>query len=291
MIQRIEKLAYLLILILPFSLIIGSAIPDISISLIGLFFLSLLFFKKQFQDIYTHQWILVSILFWFFLIVISLFSQNKYLAYADAIIFLRILFIPIFIYVWILKDENRIKQLTLVIFFAVVFVCLDTIYQFLNYDPLNGFGKDLFGNLPDFYGRLTGPFTELVPGAYVSKFSFIGLVFIFLFFKNIKIQKVSIIIYLTLVGLVTYISGERMALATFLLGICLLIFFFQKRRITFLISIIFIFSSIFFVNNTHPIYNDYTVIKSTPYHLGLSVEKYYECNNANEKECKKISTR
>ena len=128
MIQRIEKLAYLLILILPFSLIIGSAIPDISISLIGLFFLSLLFFKKKYQDIYTHQWILVSILFWFFLIVISLFSQNKYLAFGDAIIFLRILFIPIFIYVWILKDENRIKQLTLVIFLAVVFVCLDTIY-------------------------------------------------------------------------------------------------------------------------------------------------------------------
>ena len=33
-----------------------------------------------------------------FILFISFFSQNKYLAYRDAVIFIRILFIPIFIY-------------------------------------------------------------------------------------------------------------------------------------------------------------------------------------------------
>ena len=107
----------------------------------------------------------------------------------------------------------------------MLFVCLDTIYQFTNYDPINGFGKDIFGFTPDWYGRLTGPFKdELIPGAFVSKFSLIGLIFLFSFKKN-KYQKISITFYLALVGIVCYISGERMSLATFFLAIFILIFF------------------------------------------------------------------
>ena len=42
-------------------------------------------------------------------------------------------------------------------------------------------------------------------------------------------------------------------------------------------------------DRTHPIYNDYTILNSTPYHLGLSVEKHYKCNNdSNKKDCTKI---
>ena len=290
MINKIEKFAYLLILILPLSLIAGSAIPDISITLVGLYFLSLLFFKKRFLDIYTYKWLLISIFFWLFLIFISLFSENKYLAYRDAIIFIRILFIPIFIYFFVLNDENRIKQLALIVFLSVLFVCLDTIYQFTNYDPLSGFGKDIFGYIPEseFYGRLSGPFKDLVPGAYVSKFTLIGLVFIILHFKNKKLQKTLSIFYLTLAGFVTYISGERMALATFILGMSLLIIFFKNRRLTILISMILILISSFLANKIHPIYNDYSIIESTPYHLGLKIEKTYKCKDAQSNECKKI---
>ena len=167
MINKVEKFSFFLILILPFSLITGPAIPDISITLIGLCFLSLLFFNKQFSNIYTNHWVLISIFFWFFLIFISIFSENKYLAYRDAIIFIRILSIPIFIYFWILNEEYRIKLLTLTVCLAVIFVCLDTIYQFTNYDPAVGFGKDILGFIPksEFYGRLSGPFENLVPGA------------------------------------------------------------------------------------------------------------------------------
>ena len=110
MINRIENLAYLLILFLPLSLITGNAFPDISITFVGLIFISLFFFKKKFPDLFTHKWILISFVFWFFLIFISLFSENKNLAYRDALIFIRITLIPIFIYIWILRDENRIKK-------------------------------------------------------------------------------------------------------------------------------------------------------------------------------------
>ena len=287
MIKIINKFSYLLILILPLSLITGPAIPDISITLVGLLFLILHFFNKQFIEIYKYKWVKISIIFWFFLIFINLFSENKYLAYREVFIFIRILLIPIIVYFWILNDETKIKNTTFIIFIAVIFVCLDSIYQFTNYEPLNGFGKDIFGYIPEFYGRLTGPFKDLIPGAYISKFSLFGMIFIFLYFRNVKLRNIIIIFYLSLVGFVTYISGERMALATYLLALSILFLFFKNKRSIFLISLILIFISIFFINKIHPIYNDYKIVSSTPYHLGLKIEKFYECNDNRNSTCNK----
>ena len=42
------------------------------------------------------------------------------------------------------------------------------------------------------------------------------------------------------------------------------------------------------INKTHPIYNDYKILESTPYHLGLKIEKEIKCKNNNQLQCKKI---
>ena len=41
-----------------------------------------------------------------------------------------------------------------------------------------------------------------------------------------------------------------------------------------------------FIKIVHPIYNDYKIIESTPYHLGLKVEKEYACDKNKEGKCK-----
>ena len=69
MINRIENIAYLLILILPLSLITGNAFPDISITFVGLIFICLYFFKKKFSDLFTHKWIIISFVFWLFFLL------------------------------------------------------------------------------------------------------------------------------------------------------------------------------------------------------------------------------
>ena len=46
--------------------------------------------------------------------------------------------------------------------------------------------------------------------------------------------------------------------------------------------------SIFLANKIHPIYNDYSIIKSSPFHLGLEIEKTYKCNSNSTNKCKKI---
>ena len=52
--------------------------------------------------------------------------------------------------------------------------------------------------------------------------------------KNKTKQNIASIAYLTLIGFVTFVSGERMAFATFSLGITFLIIFYQKKRVIFL---------------------------------------------------------
>ena len=71
-----------------------------------------------------------------------------------------------------------IKILFITIFASVVFVIFDCLYQFLNYDLFTGYGEDLFGYIPDNspHFRLTGPFEDLVPGSYISRFAFLGIV-------------------------------------------------------------------------------------------------------------------
>ena len=111
----------------------------------------------------------------------------------------------------------------------MVFVLFDTLFQFFNYSSEKGFQNDILGFSSNWYGRLTGPFgDELVPGAYVSKFGLLGYLF-FLFIKKTKYLNLLEILYLSLIGLVCFASGERMALATYFLALFFLLIFIKNK--------------------------------------------------------------
>ena len=95
-------------------------------------------------------------------------------------------------------------------------------------------------------------------------------------------------IYLSSILLVSYVSGERMAFATFLLGLLFLLTFLKGYRKSILFSLIIGTLLIFLVNYLHPFYNDFKVIESTEYHQGQKIEKFYQCENNVEKICSKI---
>mgnify|MGYP007000089044 CR=1 len=68
------------------------------------------------------------------------------------------------------KSDKIFIQLLILILLIVIFVCIDTLFQFFNYSSEFGFGRDLIGFRSNWYGRLTGPFgNELIPGSYISK--------------------------------------------------------------------------------------------------------------------------
>ena len=283
-----NKFFLLIFMFVPILLITGPALPDISITLCALFFLFNFIILKKDYNFFKDNFFLVSIIFWFSIIFISFFAFDKTRSFQDSLIFIRLLIIPTIGYFFFCENVNKIKKIITVIFICVVFVLIDTLFQFFNYNSEIGFQNDMLGFTSNWYGRLTGPFgDELVPGAYVSKFGLLGYLF-FLFIKKKKYLNFIEIAYLSLIGLVCFASGERMALATYFLALFFLLIFLKNKRFIFFSSISF---SVFLITITiifHPFYNDYKVINSTHLHQGLTIEKYFDCPEDTLKKCSKI---
>ena len=109
-----------LIVLLPFTLITGPAVPDISITITGIYFIFLFFYKKIIRQNIKNEIILYTIFFWILILIISFFSINKFHSLQEAIIFIRILIIPIFLSLWILENEKTLKKLITIIFYLSI---------------------------------------------------------------------------------------------------------------------------------------------------------------------------
>ncbi len=288
MILQSKNLFSYLFLLIPLFLITGPAIPDIVITLGVIFGIFYILYQKEYENFIKLNFFRISIIFWLSLILISFFSYNKTYSFQDSLIFIRILLIPFFCYFVFFRDNKFFERLLLVLFIIVVFVSIDTLYQFINYTSKDGFKEDLLGFKSNWYGRLTGPFgDELIPGSYLSKFGLFGFVFL-ISKKKLENNIIFQSLYLSIIILVCYVSGERMAFATFSLSLLLLLIFLDGFRKSIMSSILIGALFIFLANYLHPFYNDFNIIESTEYHQGQKIEKFFQCENNTEKICSKI---
>ena len=273
MINKIKNIYVFLFLFIPLFLITGPAIPDIIVSTGVLFGILFLIIKNKEILFFNNHLVITSAVFWVCLLFISFFAINKEKSFQDAFIFLRYLLIPICLYYLYFKNEKVLKYFFFIVFLLIIFVTVDTLFQFFNYSAENGFGSDLLGFKSNWYGRLTGPFgDELIPGSYLSKFGLIGYIYILM---NKKINQITFIhtLYLSSILLVCFLSGERMAFATFILALFGLFFFLRNYKIKILISIVIGLILILAIFKLHPFYNDYKVIESKEFHQGLKMKK------------------
>ena len=276
---------YILIALIPITLITGPAVPDLSLFVVCLIFIIYLY--KYNINLLSNNFSYYSLFFWICLLLLNLVSLNFYKSFGESFIFGRMLLLPIIMYLWLLKTNKLIKNVILIVLFANLIVLFDSIYQFLNYHPLNGFGDDIFSRKAEIYGRLSGPFLDMVPGSYIAKFFIFGFIGITILFDKKIIFLVISIIYLSLCGYLTFISGERMAAATFFLAMILSTTLLKNYRIIFIISSIICLAICYLTINLHDHYNNFKVIDSKPGHLGLTIEKFDpNCNQLSE--CKKL---
>ncbi len=288
MILQTERFFSYIFLLVPLFLITGPAVPDIVITASVIFSIFYCIFLKTNEEILKINFFIVSIIFWSSLLLISFFSYNKINSFQDSIIFIRFLIIPFSAYFIFFKNDKIFIRLLILILLLVVFVCIDTLFQFFNYSSEFGFGSDMLGFKSNWYGRLTGPFgDELIPGSYISKFGLVGYAYLILdkkFRTNVLIHS----IYLSLIFVVTYITGERMAFATYAMGLFILFIFLKSYRKPIFFSILLGLFALFITIQLHPFYNDFKVIESNEYHQGLKIEKFYECKENAEEICSKI---
>ena len=228
--------ASVLLILMPLALISGPFLPDLFIVLISLIFLFVFNKKRQLFSLKSN-FFTFFLIFYFYLILTSILSDNFYQSIKSSITYLRFGLFSLAIFFILNNKKNFIKYFYLMMCFTFIILIFDGYFQFIT-------GKNIFGFKsirPDRLGGLF--FDELILGSYLGKILPIFCTFYILNKKYFKKYYIFILILLTYV--LIFLSGERSAFFTttlylimvtpFLLGI-------KKTTILFLlITTIFVF--------------------------------------------------
>jgi O-antigen ligase len=246
-----QKIYDYFIILFPLAILLGPAIINIFLVLISIFFL---FHLKNNLKFFSNHWVVSFLFFWFYLIVISLISENILTSLQSSVSQIRFLLFVLF-FAFFFNLKKNINFFILIIHLILLFVCLDVNLQFLS-------GYDIFGYKSEAYsdsypafahwkndniqvGRLSGPFgTELIPGSFIAKLS-CPIIFYNLSRLNSvsKEKKFIIILFLFLLFEAVLITGERLSLI--IISCCFLASFFLYFKLKKIVIILLTFSLLF----------------------------------------------
>ena len=187
------KINYFLILILPISLLVGSAISNAIILIIGLLFIFDLYQRKNLVFFHDFNFYFLIIIY-IYLILNSVFIAKNEDSIVRAIGFIRFIFLSYAIFFYFSFFKKKIVKFWFIIF---LIVSIDILIEYI-------FGKNILGFTSDYPGRIAS-FTgdELKIGGFYFGFILIGLTF--LSNKDKKLQ-----VFLSLIFFViALIIGER----------------------------------------------------------------------------------
>ena len=284
---NLKGISQFLLFLLPISLLTGPAIPDISITIIALLFLINSFWIKDFEWL-KEKWILAGLCFWLSLVIISFFAINIKESLQNAFIFIRYIFFSIAVSYWLINEKKTLIIFLKILTLTLIFVIIDCIYQFVGYESLKGFGEDIFGFTSTHYGRLSGPFNDDIPGSHISRYLFFSIFLFVISKKTIYINNFTLLLFTSLSIFIIWLSGEAMALATTVMGILIYIFLINQKKFIIIIATFISIVLIFVIGQFHKMNYDYKIISSTPYHHGLIINKFGECEKYKNLSCSKL---
>jgi O-antigen ligase len=236
----INVFSYFLIL-LPLFLVSGPFLSDLAISTLAILSLFVLKDKK----FINNYFFIFFMIFWALIILSSSFSENKILSFKNSIFYFRFCLFSLFVW-WIL--ENNIKILEKIYFFLLVCffgIIFDSFFQYFNGVNILNMKIVTQNRISSFFG------SELKMGSFLMRFFPFLIALSFFFYKKKKHKKFLIpaIVFIILVQLTIFLSGERTGFILFNFTIILFLIFlndFKNIRIFLLliysISIILIFT-------------------------------------------------
>lgn len=229
----------LLISILPLTLIIGSAVINITVILVNIFFLFIFFkYKISLKNQFSFY---ILIFFWLSLLINLYFSSNFENTYLRSFGFIRFVLLSIaiqFVLENCSKKQNDKIFLIWTVFFLII--SIDLLFEFI-------FGFNLIGNKSSMPGRLSGFLgDELKIGNYYFGFSLLAISFIF--YKSKK--NYLVYLFLSLAIFISFIIGERSNFLKFFIIASIFLFIFEKKNFfikSFFVSLL-TFLIILFIN-------------------------------------------
>ncbi len=222
------KINYFLILILPISLLVGSAISNAVILIIGLLFIFDLYQRKNLVFFHDFNFYFLIIIY-IYLIFNSVFIAKNEDSIVRAIGFIRFIFLSYAIFFYFSFFKKKIIKFW---FFIFLVISIDILIEYI-------FGKNILGFTSDYPGRIAS-FTgdELKIGGFYFGFILISLTF----FSN-KDKKLQIFLSL-IFFIIALIIGERSNfLKIFIMYSLFFIFFFNisyLKKISILIFLSFL---------------------------------------------------
>jgi O-antigen ligase len=240
------KFCSILYCLLPVLIITGPFLPDLSLSVIAIFFLILTVKNKNFK-IYNNLYFKIFIVFYFYIVLVSIFSDNLKLSLETSIFYIRFGIFALAICFIFENNNSIVGRLKIIFIFLYFLLFFDTIYQLI-------VGKNIIGltyvnhnnfRLTSFFGK------NEVLGSYIARFYPFVLSIIFLHAYNNKRQVNKLLIFfITIISICTVImSGERTSLFLIAISCFLLTVSIISLRKYFVSGIVL--ASIFFLLLTH----------------------------------------
>ena len=131
-----NKIIRLIFFLMPISLLSGSFIPDLLVSIISIFFIFKFYENKI--SFFENKFILFSIIFYLIIIFSIIFvSPSPIVKQGTSIFYLRFSFFSLALYYFFNNNEN-ILNFSKVIFFTFIVLIIDSFIQFY-------FGKNIIG--------------------------------------------------------------------------------------------------------------------------------------------------
>ena len=232
-IQNENRIAYILFSILPISIIAGSAILNILILFIDLYFIFLIIKKKE-TKILLNKIFISFILLWILLILNSIFVANTFDSLIRTFGFIRFI-ILIFAFKFFFDGKIEFFKKFVLGFWFLIFliVTIDIFFEFFMGFNLLGFSSDYNGRIASFTGD------ELKIGNYYFGFILFALSYIYIYFN--KYNKAYFYIFALIFLITSFIIGERSNFFKVLLILTAFIFLINNQNYIKKILTIFVF--------------------------------------------------
>jgi len=235
------KLLNLVFAFFPISLILGNLVTNLNILLfccLGIFYLKSHIIKTKFD--FPIKIIFLLFILIFFSTFLS-FIQSLYFGYYDdkeltkltkSLLFFRYFLMLIIVYLLNKFNFLNFNNFFIAAAFSGIIVSIDVIYQYI-------FGYNIIGLKS--HGHHNSSFfgDELIAGGFIQNFSMFSILACFFLLRDIK--KINFIIVITLVcilGFAILVSGNRMSMLLFILGLFLLFLFSSKLRLITVLSFV-----------------------------------------------------
>lgn len=211
-VSRWEWMAWLGLLFLPVLVLFKRVPAEVAVGITVIVALTIAIRKRDFSWL-SQWWLYAAAVLSLFLLVLSLFSYNPGESALNAILAFRW---PVYAagLAWLLlKRPTWLAHFERAVLVVIAFIVADTALQYLA-------GTDVFGHVPFGLTRLTGPFNHPLVGSLTDRIWFIGLAALWLLALRKSLGwAIAALMAASAVGaLFMFITGERAALLTFLLG-------------------------------------------------------------------------